>query len=89
MANAVVGGLTFYGFTHDTYWGLSEAFARAGNGHVQVADAQWFDAPAPELHRTERAKLEAARAALTADPEIHDRLLASAVRRNVVGCQAQ
>lgn len=85
LANAVVGGLTFYGFTHDTYWGLSEAFARGGNGHVQIADAAWFDAPAPELHRVERTKLEAARAALAADPEIHDRLLASAVRRNVVG----
>jgi len=85
LANAVVGGLTFYGFTHDTYWGLSEAFARGGNGHVQVADAAWFDAPAPEQHRTERAKLDALRDALAADPEIHDRLLASAVRRNVVG----
>ncbi len=85
LANAVVGGLTFYGFTHDTYWGLSEAFARGGNGHVQVADAAWFDAPAPEQHRTERAKLDALRDALAANPEIHDRLLASAVRRNVVG----
>lgn len=85
LANAVVGGLTFYGFTHDTYWGLSEAFARGGNGHVQVADAAWFDAPAPEQHRTERATLDALRDALAADPAIHDRLLASAVRRNVVG----
>jgi putative ABC transport system permease protein len=85
LANAVVGGLMFYGFTRHTYWGLSESFARGGNGHVQVADAAWFDSPAPEQHRVERGVLEAARAALARDPTIASHLLASAVRRDVMG----
>lgn len=85
LANAVIGGLMFYGFTRDTYWGLSESFARGGNGHVQIADADWFDAAAPELHRVERSRLESVRAALAKDPQVESLVLASAVRRNVVG----
>lgn len=88
LANAVVGGLLFYGFTRHTYWGLAESFARGGNGHVQVADADWFDAPAPEAHRVPRATLQAARDALAADPRIGPRLAATAVRRNLVGMLA-
>ncbi len=85
LANAVAGGLLFYGFTRDTYWGLAESFARGGNGHVQIADADWFDAPAPERHRVDRATLDAARTALAADPVVAEHLLASAVRRNFMG----
>ena len=85
LANAVVGGLLFYGFTRHSYWGLAETFARGGNGHVQIADADWFDAPAPELHRVERARLDAARAALLADPVVGAHLVGSSVRRNVMG----
>jgi ABC-type lipoprotein release transport system permease subunit len=85
LANAVAGGLMFYGFTRDTYWGLAESFARGGNGHVQVADKAWFDSPAPEQHRVERARMEAARQALEADPVIAEHLNASTLRRNVMG----
>ncbi len=85
LANAVAGGLLFYGFTRHTYWGLAEVFARAGNGHVQVADASWFDAPAPEEHRTPVETLEAARRALEADPELRPLLLTSVIRRHLTG----
>ncbi|MDP2311921.1 MAG: FtsX-like permease family protein [Pseudomonadota bacterium] len=85
LANAVVGGLLFYGFTRHSYFGLAETFARGGNGHVQIADADWFDAPAPERHRVERTRLEAARAALAADPVIAAHLAGSSVRRQVMG----
>ena len=64
LANAVLAALLFYGFTRHTYWGLAETFARGGNGHVQIADADWFDAAVPEAHRVPRARLEEVRAAL-------------------------
>jgi putative ABC transport system permease protein len=85
LANAVVGGLLFYGFTRHTYWGLAESFARGGNGHLQVADADWFDAATPEAHRVGRARLDAARAALHADAELGPWIEASTLRRQVMG----
>lgn len=85
LANAVVAALLFYGFTRHTYWGLAETFARAGNGHVQVAEGPWFDAAVPEAHRETRATLDEVRAALAADPELAPLLAATAVRRTVSG----
>lgn len=85
LANAVAGGLLFYGFTRNTYWGLAEVFARGGNGHVQVADADWFDAPAPEEHRSPVATLERARQAIEADPTLAPLLLRTGIRRQITG----
>lgn len=85
LANAVAGGLLFYGFTRDTFWGLAETFARGGNGHVQIADATWFDDPAPELHRVPRATLTKLQSALSADPEIGPALAGLSIRRQVAG----
>lgn len=85
LANAVAGGLTFYGFTRDTYWGLAESFARSGNGHVQIANAGWFDAPAPEQLRVDHARLDRVRTTLSTDALIAPHLLTSTVRRSVMG----
>lgn len=85
IGNAVAGGLMFYGFTRNTFWGLSESFARGGNGHVQIAKPDWFDTAAPELARTDRARMLAARAAIEADPVIATHLYTSTLRRQVMG----
>ncbi len=85
LANAVAGGLLFYGFTRHTYWGLAESFARSGNGHVQVAAQGWFDAAAPEAHRVERARLEAVATAAAADPVLGPLLTGHSLRRQLNG----
>ena len=85
LANAVCGALLFYGFTRHTYWGLAELFARGGGGHVQLADRRWFDAPAPEDHRTDLSRLEQVRSQLLADPEIAPLVKAAGIRRQLTG----
>jgi putative ABC transport system permease protein len=81
---AAAGALLFHGFCRHTYWGLGESFARAGNGHVQVARAGWFDTATPEGHRVARLELEAVRSAALAS-EVAGAIEASTLRREVQG----
>ena len=85
LGNAVAGGLIFFGFTRHTYWGLSESFARAGNGHVQIAEAGWFDSPNPEAHRTPVARLQEVEAAILDEPDLGAMVSATTLRRHVTG----
>jgi len=85
LAAAAAGGLLFYGFTRNTYWGLSESFARAGNGHIQIAAADWFDSPDPETHRVPAQTLRDLQAALVAEADLAALLAGQTVRRHITG----
>ena len=80
---AVAVALLFFGFTRDTYAALAEVFARSGQGHLQVADAEWFDSVEPELHRTPMSTLREAEGVLTEG--LGERVVASSLRREFTG----
>jgi putative ABC transport system permease protein len=75
----------FYGFVQNTYWGLSEKFARSGNGHIQVAQAEWFSSPHPERNRTSQKDFFPIIQAISADPEIKNRVAAISLKRKISG----
>jgi putative ABC transport system permease protein len=83
LSAAVAGALLFFGFTRHTYWGLAESFARGGGGHIQVAHADWFGSPAPELARTPVAELQAVQARL--QDELGAQIQGMSLRRDFSG----
>ncbi len=83
LSTAVAGALLFFGFTQHTYFALGEALTRNGFGHLQIADAEWFDSPRPELHRTPVAELESVQGALV--DRLGERVSGASVRRELSG----
>jgi putative ABC transport system permease protein len=75
----------FSGFVENSYWGLSERFARSGNGHIQIAKADWFTSARPELHRTEVEKLERAAKLIQEDPALSKDVVAVSIKRKISG----
>jgi putative ABC transport system permease protein len=81
IAVGVACAYLFLGFIQESYFGLSERFARSGNGHIQIARAEWFGASRPEDFRYPVSRFREVAAKLEADPEVS----AVSLRRKISG----
>jgi putative ABC transport system permease protein len=82
---SVFAATFYYGFMQQSYWGLGESFARSGQGHILIAQNNWFEAAKQDDHRVPRDEMEELRQLILEQPTLARDISAISLKRHFTG----
>lgn len=85
IAAAVACVLLMQGFANYTYKGLSKQFSNSGNGHIQIANENYFNASYPEKYRIDLDIHEKISSKLLNEPLIFNEIQYISLKRKFSG----